>query len=138
MSASTSTNGKKGLHIALWVAQALLAALFLMTGFMKLTAPTEQLAAQMKWMAGVFGPMVRFIALSEILGALGILLPSLLRFLPKVSALAAAGLAVVMILATGTHLSYGEYPNAVFTLIFAGLGLFVAWGRWKGAPIQPR
>ena len=34
---------RRALHIALWVAQVLLAAMFLMTGVMKLTQPLDAL-----------------------------------------------------------------------------------------------
>lgn len=67
---STSTPSK-GLHVSLWVAQGLLATAFLMAGGMKVSAPIEQLQAQMPWVTGAMGGAVRFIGGVEVLGALG-------------------------------------------------------------------
>ena len=40
----TDQKKSKVLHIALWIAQGLLAAAFGLAGFMKITAPIDQLA----------------------------------------------------------------------------------------------
>lgn len=126
------------LHIGLWVAQALLAAAFMMTGAHKLFAPIAQLQAQMPWVNGALGGAVRFIGVMEILGALGIVLPAATRIMPRLTSLAAGGLMTVMILATLTHVSRGEFPLIALTLTLGGLAAFTAWGRWKRAPIAPR
>lgn len=43
----TATNKSKSLHISLWVAQVVLAVMFLMAGAMKSTQPIEELAKSM-------------------------------------------------------------------------------------------
>ena len=117
---------RRALHIALWVAQVLLAGMFLMTGFMKLTQPVDALAGQMPWVAAVPAALVRFIGAAELAGALGLILPSLTRIQPRLTVLAALGLVVVMVLASAMH------------LVLAAVAAFIAWGRSKAAPIAPR
>lgn len=69
----------KALHISLWIAQVILAAMFLMAGVMKSTQPIEQLGASMSWVNDFSAGMVGFIGISELLGGIGLLLPALLR-----------------------------------------------------------
>ncbi len=127
----------KGLHIALWVAQGLLAAAFGMAGLMKLTQPMEELAkVGMSFVAHYEPGTVRFIGIAELLAALGLILPSALRIMPILTPLAAAGLAIIMILATQFHMSQNE-PFAPTVVLFV-LCAFVAWGRYKAAPIAPK
>jgi putative oxidoreductase len=52
---------RRALSIALWVVQVLLAAMFLMSGFMKLSQPIAALAGQMPWVTSVPETLVRFI-----------------------------------------------------------------------------
>ena len=136
-SSSTSTPSK-GLHVGLWVAQGLLAAAFLMAGGMKVSAPLEQLQAQMPWVTGAMGGAVRFIGIVELLGALGLVLPAATRIMPKLTPLAAAGLLTVMVLGALTHISRGEYPMIIANLVLGGLAAFIAWGRFKLSPIAAR
>lgn len=136
-SSAAPTTSSKGLRIALWVAQVLLAALFGMAGLMKSTAPIESLAEQMAWVSRHSAGLVRFIGVSELLGAIGLIVPALTRIKPVLTPVAAAALVLVMGLAAGEHLLNAE-PGALFNLIVGGLAAFVAWGRFLKAPIAPR
>lgn len=135
---SESTAPSKGLHVGLWIAQVLLAAVFLLSGGMKLTAPLETLRAQLPWVSGSMGSLVRAIGLAEVLGALGVVLPAATRILPRLTPLAATGLGTVMTLASLTHASRGEFPMIAVNAVLGGLAAFVAWGRSGRAPIAPR
>jgi hypothetical protein len=121
-------------HYALWIVQALLALLFLFAGVSKLIMPIEEMTRDVQ-MPGAF---LRFIAVVEILGALGLILPSLLRILPWLTPLAAAGLVVVMLGATAISLKIGTVALALMPLVVGLLAAFVAYGRWKLAPIGLR
>lgn len=134
----TIQSSSKGFHITLWVLQALLAVMFLMAGFMKLSQPIEELARTLPWVTSVSAGTVRFIGLSELLGALGLLLPALLRIKPGLTIVAALGLATVQILALGFHVSRGEYAMIGMNLLFVAVAVFIAWGRMKKAPIYAR
>lgn len=137
-SASSTSQPSGALHIGLWVVQALLGAAFLMAGLTKATQPMATLAAQMPWTTVVGEGMTRFIGISEFLGALGLILPALTRIKPKLTALAGAGLATVMVLAMGFHVSRGEMMALPINAVLAALAAFVAWGRYRAAPIAPR
>jgi putative oxidoreductase len=134
---STSTNSK-GWNIALWILQVILAAMFLMAGFTKVSTPLADLTTMMPWTADVPLAMVRFIGASEILGALGLLLPSLLRIKPVLTPVAAAGLVVVMVLAALFHATRGEFSAIGFNFVLASLAAVAAWGRFKKAPVTER
>lgn len=124
------------MNISLWVAQVLLATMFLISGFIKLAMPIEKLSTMLPWAASVPAGLVKFIGTSELLGALGLLLPSLLRVKPTLTVWAGLGLAVVMLLAIPLHFSRGETPMIGMNVLFMLLALFVAWGRWKKVPIR--
>jgi putative oxidoreductase len=128
----------RALHVTLWVAQSLLALSFHMGGLKKATTPLAELAVKMTWVNAIPGPLVRFIAVSEILGALGVILPSLTRIQPRLTALAGAGLATIMVLAAALHASRGEFPMIAINAVLFSLAAFVAWGRFKRAPIAAR
>lgn len=125
----------KAVHITLWVAQVLLAAIFIMSGFMKASTPVEQLSAMIPWASDVPLALVRFIGTVELLGGIGLLLPSLLRIKPMLTVLASAGLAIIMFLAIPFHVSRGEAQMIGVNALFMLIALFVVWGRWKKAPI---
>ena len=125
-------------NVSLWVIQVALAVMFGIAGVMKTTTPIPQLAEKLPWVAAVPEGLVRFIGVSELAGALGLLLPSLTRVQPKLTALAALGLVVVMVLASGFHVSRGELSVLPINFAIGALAGFVAWGRGRKAPISPR
>ncbi|XXF78749.1 DoxX family protein [Myxococcaceae bacterium GXIMD 01537] len=127
----------RGLHIALWCAQVLLAAMFLMAGFMKSMTPIPELAQKIPWVSELPG-LVRFIGVSELAGGLGLILPALTRVRPGLTALAGACLTLVMVLAAGYHVMKGEFASLPVNFVLGGLCAFVAWGRFRKAPIAPR
>ena len=117
----------------LWVVQVLLAGLFVFAGVFKLTLPIDELAKE----TGMPGWFILFISIAEALGGLGLILPSLLRIQPWLTPLAAALLAIIMIGAVVTTLPMGV-GAALMPLVVGLLLAFVAYGRWKVAPIAPR
>ena len=115
---------------ALWIVQGLLVLVFLFAGGVKLVLPLEVLTKQMP-LPGLF---VRFIGVAEVLGAIGLLLPGLLRIRPGLTPLAAAGLVIIMIGATTLTLVGGDLAPALIPLVVGLLSAFVAYGRWRLAP----
>lgn len=125
--------------IGLWASQALLALAFGAAGVMKLATPVADLGAMMNWVTVSPEWLVRFIGAVELLGAVGVVLPAATRILPWLTPLAAFGFAVIQVLAIGTHASLGETASTLpVNIVPLALALFVAWGRWKKAPIAPR
>jgi uncharacterized membrane protein YphA (DoxX/SURF4 family) len=112
---------------ALWIMQALLAVIFLVTGTTKLTQPREKMAAgPMRWAAGVSDGQFRAIGLVEVLGAVGLLLPAALGIAPLLTPVAAVGLVLTMIGAIHTHVRYGESNRLAVPVLVLALALFVA------------
>jgi uncharacterized membrane protein YphA (DoxX/SURF4 family) len=115
------------MKIALWIVQVLLAFFFVAAGSMKLFA-FDQFAASAPALADQRG-LVTFIGICELAGAVGLILPRLTGILPVLTTWAAVGLGTIMVLATGFHLSRGEVPHAVVTIILLALAAFVVYGR---------
>jgi hypothetical protein len=118
------------MNTTLWIIQALLAALFLFAGAIKLIMPIEELSKQ----AALSGEFLKFIAVCEVLGAVGLILPWLLRIRPLLTPLAAAGLVIIMIGATIATLMTGQGATALFPFAVGILAAFVAYGRWRLTP----
>ena len=114
----------------LWTIQGLLALLFLFAGGMKLVLPIDALTGPVQ----VPGWFIRFIGVAEVLGALGLVLPGLLRVRPGLTPLAAGGLVIIMIGATVLTLATGDVVPALIPLVVGLLAAFVAYGRWRLAP----
>jgi protein-S-isoprenylcysteine O-methyltransferase Ste14 len=116
----------------IWIPQGLLIVLFLTVGFMKLTQSIDTLSAQMSWVNHFQPWTVRVIAILEIIGALGLLLPAFLKSLPsKLTVYAAAGLALTMVGAVITHVVIGEAPLAVIPLALFTISAYVTFYRNK-------
>jgi uncharacterized membrane protein YphA (DoxX/SURF4 family) len=118
------------MNIALWIIQALLGALFLFTGGMKLVMPIEEMTKEIA-MPGLF---LRFIGVCEVLGGIGLVLPWLLHIRPGLTPLAAAALVIIMIGATVTTVATAGVLMALVPLVVGVLCAFVAYGRWRLAP----
>ena len=121
------TSTRKG-EIALWTGQALLAALFAFAGIAKLSMPAEALAAQ----SGIPGTLLQFIAVCELLGAAGLVLPGLLRTKTFLTPLAALGLTIIMIGAVATSLATMGASAAVLPLVVGVISATIARSRWQG------
>lgn len=122
-------------NILLWVLQLLLAAAYFAHGWLLLSPPAD-LAAQIK--SSIPTALRLFIGVTEVMAAAGLVLPGLTRIAPWLTPLAAAGLIPIMIGATVLHLSRGEFSSAATTAVLLVMVTFVAYMRWKVAPIGTR
>ena len=120
------------MNLALWIAQGLLAAVFLFAGVMKLVLPLDQMTGPVP-MPGWF---LRFIGACETLGALGLILPGMFRIRPGLTPLAAAGLVIIMIGAVVITLVGDVVMAALISAVVGLLAAFVAYGRWRVAPLR--
>jgi uncharacterized membrane protein YphA (DoxX/SURF4 family) len=119
----------------LWALQILLGLLFLMAGGVKLILPLDQLAKQAPQLPALF---LRFVGVLEVAGALGLVLPQLLRIRPKLTPLAAVCLLGIMIGATVVTVM-GASPEQAIAPVTIGLLLtLVAYGRWSLTNTRPR
>src|SRR5215470_17200702 len=120
------------MNVLLWIIQILLGALFLFAGGMKLILPLDKMTGPIP----VPGLFLRFIGVAETLGGLGLILPGLLRIRTGLTPLAAAGLVIIMMGATVVTLMGGELVMALLPLVVGLLLVFVAYGRWRLAPLR--
>ena len=118
------------LNVLLWVLQVLLAMLFMFAGVMKFILPVAEMTKQIP-MPGWF---LHFIGAAEILGAIGLVLPGILRIRTGLTPLAAAALVIIMIGATAVNLKVGQRGAALTTVIVGVLLVFVAFNRRRMVP----
>jgi hypothetical protein len=132
--AATAPATSRKATVALWTVQGLLAATFLIAGASKLVMPADQLTQDSDFAAS----FLRFIGVVEVLGAVGVILPALLRVRPMLTPLAAAGLVIVMAGAVvSTVVTMGMGP-ALFPLVVGAAAAFVIYGRTHLAPVTGR
>jgi DoxX-like family len=122
--------GRK-LHGVLWIMQSLLALLFLFAGGVKLIMPIGVMAKQV----GLPGGFLRFIAVCEVSGAIGLILPGITRIRTGWTSLAAAGLVIIMIGATWITVAKVSILSALTPLTVGSLAAFVAYARLRLAPL---
>ena len=118
-------------NITLWVVQGVLASLFLFAGVMKLVLPIEAMAGPVA-LPGLF---LRFIGVCEALGAVGLILPGLLRIHRELTPVAAAGLVIIMAGATVITIMGGAIAPALVPFIVGVLAASVAYGRTRTAQL---
>ncbi len=122
------------MNTALWIVQGLLAAMFAFAGINKSLLSREKLLKQFPWVADYSTAMVRFIGVSELLAAIGLIVPWLTGILPVLTPIAAVGLCVIMVLAANmAHLKQKEYKAVAMNVVLFLLAAFVAYGRFCSA-----
>lgn len=120
------------MNTALWLAQSLLFVLFMYSGWMKSTRSAPELVAMgQTGVEHVPTPLIRFIGVSELVGAVGLLIPWYTQVWPILTPIAAVCLGLIMLPAGVIHYRRGEIQTVwrvnVTTLLFC---LFVADGRF--------
>lgn len=116
------------MNILTWLLLGALATLFLWSAWCKGTWAREVLVA--RGQTGVEGlpvPVIRFIAFCELLGAIGLVVPSLTGIAPRLTSAAALGLALIMVLAAIVHARRREPWAVAANVVILGACLFVAW-----------
>lgn len=128
------------LNLGLWVAQWLFAASFVGAGLMKSAMPIAQLAAIWPWTGELAPTLVRLLGAIDLLGGLGVLLPSLTRIKPRLTMAAAIACIALQLCAMLFHASRGELAALPVNVVFIAVAAFIAWGRWRRRPIveKPR
>ena len=120
----------KNAGVVLWVIQGLLAAVFLFAGGFKLAVPLAALAK----VSPLPAPFLKFIGVCEVSGAMGLILPGLLRIRTGLTPLAAGGLVIIMLGATVVTVVTQGPAGAAVPFVVGILAATVAYGRWRVAP----
>ena len=118
--------------------QIVLFVLFVGTGIWKLTTPVPVLAAKFPWMGEVPSWFLRATGILDLLGGSGVLLPTLTRIKPGLTAWAALGCALLQISAIVFHVARGEARNTPFNFVLVALAGFVFWMRRSLGPRSRR
>ena len=126
---TTTKAPSKALDITLWVVQLLLASSMIWAAGLKLFQPTDKLAAMWPWVAQVPAGLLKFTGIVDLLGGLGLILPGLLRIMPRLTGITAICIIVLMIVAGIFHISRGEASVLGANVAFTVMAAFIAWGR---------
>jgi hypothetical protein len=113
--------------IAYWILAGLLGLFYLYAGGKKVAQSQEQLAPMMAWVDTVPMPVVRLIGIVEILGVTGLVLPPATGIAPVLAIAAAAGFALLQVLATGLHIRRGEAKVIGLNAALIVLAALAAW-----------
>ena len=122
------------MNIYLWIAQGLLIGMFFMAGLAKAMQPKEKLKSNMPWVEDVSDRNVKLIGISQVLAAIGLILPQLTGILPWLTPLAAACLVLTMIGAMSLHYRRAEWLPMAINFVLLLLAAFVAYGRFVLVP----
>jgi uncharacterized membrane protein YphA (DoxX/SURF4 family) len=123
------------MNTILWICQIFLALLFFYSGLMKSTQGRERLVSiGQTGVDGLAYPLIRFIGVTELLGALGIILPWATHILPLLTPLTALGFALIMLLAAPIHIKRKEFPAAAFNVFVFCISIWVAYMRFSELP----
>ncbi len=114
----------KGKKIVLWIVSILLAAVFLVAGVPKLLMPDK--VGPMFIQFGYALWFMTFIGVCEVLGAIGLLVP-------RLAALAAAGLSIIMIGAFYAMVTHHQGVKSISPVVVLALLLTVGYTRMKEA-----
>ncbi len=116
------------LNLTLWIVQIFLALFFIGAAIPKITGRGLE-----QWIgfSDLPRPLVFSIGIAEVLGGLGLVLPMATGILPWLTPLAAIGLAVNVLMASGFHIRADERLNAIETTLWASIAAIIAIGRWN-------
>ncbi len=116
--------------IALWIVQGLLAVSCVFSGVTKAFRQRAKVHQHFPWAKHVPAALARFIGASELLGGIGLVLPSALGIFPWLTVAAAAGLVLLMLCAALFHAWRREYSSIGANAVLLGLSLLIVIGRW--------
>jgi uncharacterized membrane protein len=122
------------LNILLWVIQVLAALLYLASGVMKVfmfdkisgDVPSFGALPRGAWMS---------LGILELICTVGLIVPSVLRWHPALTVVAASLLALESLVFMWVHVKYGEVPPIIFSAVLGLLMAFLAYGRMFLKPI---
>ena len=118
------------MNITIWILQGLTAFVFLFSGFNKSIYSEKTLVA--KGQTGVEGlplTLIRFIGITEILGAVGLILPMILNIYPNLTSISAICLGLIMIPAGFIHYKRKEFNNVIVNIVILAICLTIAYFR---------
>lgn len=119
------------MNTTLWILQGLMAFVFMFSGINK--AYFDEATLVRKGQTGVEGlskGLIKFIGWSEILGALGLILPLSLNVFPILTPIAAIIMGAIMIPAAVIHNKRKEYKNVILNVVIFLICMGIAYFRF--------
>jgi hypothetical protein len=125
------------MNTLLWTLQGVTAAVFLYSGINKSALDQQTLIAKgQTGVAGLHTGLIRFIGVTEILGAVGLIVPWWTGIARILTPVAAACFALIMVLAAIAHSrllvrsgNKREGRNILTNVVLLALCAVIAWGR---------
>lgn len=118
------------MNVTLWICQTALALVFGASGVAKSTMSKERMIATGQTGVKLIPlKLVRFGAGTELLAAVGLILPWSTGIAKLLTPLAAFGLSIIMVIAACVHTRLREPRNVFGNLVLLGLCLFVGIQR---------
>lgn len=75
-------------------------------------------------------PILTLVALTTFAGSLGLILPGVLGFFPRIIPVTAGILCLLLLVSLFLHVRSREKPKVFVSVVLSDLTAFVAWGRW--------
>ena len=123
------------MNILLWVLQVLAALLYGSSGVMKVFM-FEKVSKDVP----SFGALPRgawtALGLLELVCTVGLIIPAVLHWLPVLTVVAAALLAIESLVFVGVHVKYRETGTIIMCVVLGLLMAFIAYGRLVLKPIS--
>ena len=111
----------------IWVIQGILCLVFLYTGSMKIIVSKEKaLELAGPAMGDLTSTQIKLEGISEVLGAIGIVLPVYLDIYPILTPLAAIGLALSMLVALSLNVEHKDKKKVFLNIVLLALSIAVA------------
>lgn len=117
------------MNTLLWLVQLLLALTFLAFGLLHLLRPRDKLLQVTPWVEDYPQTLVKAVGALELMGALGVVLPSALGTAPGVVVASAVGLGLISLGGVVVHLLRSERDRVALPAVLLVAAVFVAWGR---------
>lgn len=124
-------------HRILWILQWVFGIYFIGVGVSHFIVP-DGLPDLMGWMYELSDTQHMGAGVAEILGGLGLILPGLTGIRTELTSLAAAGLGIVMVFASAWHVGREEFASVGQNVVLALIMGYIAYGRWRIAPLEGR
>jgi uncharacterized membrane protein YphA (DoxX/SURF4 family) len=119
------------MNAVLWVMQGLLAAMFVMSGFGKISNTKEQHIADRHIKPGSSVIPIRILGVLEWLGCIGIIVPLLTGIMPLLTPVSAVCFGLIMIAALINHVLRKEYKMLPLLTTILLLAAIVAYFRFS-------
>ncbi|MCG3134870.1 MAG: hypothetical protein HMLKMBBP_02278 [Planctomycetes bacterium] len=123
------------MHILLWVLQILAALVYGASGVMKVFM-FDKISAEQPAFSALPRNAWTALGIVELACVAGLILPSALRWHPRLTVAAAAVLAAESLVFIWVHVKVREVPPIVMSAVLGLTMAFIAWGRASLHPVE--